>query len=415
MTNSINIICPYCNKVFSLKVQLDDAIHYGQLPFAIVCPECLSEVKGSYGSKGILPKDIYGGDNGSGTVVGYSSSLPVPDHLYLNEDWPKIGLNSVFMNLSIIYGDVAFYGFPSFSSTLINKLFPVKQAPAVLERILPSGNIKAFINAINKEYGKHNSYDFPSTQGECKSFLDKRLAEIYTMLATNKYVDIFFAPFVVPIIESIRHGDPQNLGNLYQQLSGVINLTQWQRNEAYPFITKLVGSFEKIFPVVFLLYMGEFDQPHQALRITTINVEEVNSFYNQGVETLDHIMPFYVGLVNWKQNGDVDCFTNQDAKGISSLSQFSQLPIGGKRDKTSDYPEVTQYFSPAIKTEIRNGIAHNGVQYDAQSQLISYYYKLDDSSVHYDEQLIDVALRCYVLLLHVMEMSHVLNLVNVKK
>ncbi len=415
MTININIKCPYCDKAFSLKMQMDNVVYYGQLPFSIVCPDCYSEITGNYGKKGLLPLNLRGDDDNYGTVIGYSSSLPVPEHLYLNDKWPAVGLSSVYMNLSFIYGDLSIANYGSFVNQVIGILLPVKKAPSVLLNILPSNNLRAFNIAVEKEYGKNHGYSLPSTEGQCKEFFDKRLSELYALLLTNNYADTFFIPHFSIILDKISRGDAKEMGVIYASLSATVNLTEWQRKEAYPFITKMIGVVDKFLPVLFLANVGEFNLPHPSLRITTINANEVNLLYNQGVETLDHILPLYVGLTNWIVNNDVNRFTNPAAKGITSIEQFSQLPLGGKRDKTIDYPEVDNYFSPAVKTEIRNAIAHNGVQYAPQSQLISYYYKVGDPTSHYDEQLIDVALRCYILLLHVMELSHLLNVLRSKK
>ena len=415
MTININIKCPYCGKTFSLKMQMDSVVYHGQLPFSIVCPDCLSELTGNYGKKGLLPLYLSTGDKDYGTIVGYSSSLPVPEHLYLNENWPEVGLSSVFINLSIIYGDLSIKNYGLFINNLVNKLLPIKSAPSVLFNILPSSNLRAFNIAINKEYGKEHCYSLPSTEGQCKGFFDARLSEIYMLLVTDKYADAFFIPHVAILLENINRGNTKDLSDIYTRLTANMNLTEWQRKEAYPFITRMIKDIDKFLPVLFLSHIGEYEVPHPSLRITTINKDELNSFYYQGVETLDHILPLFVGLTNWTVNSDLDCFTNAASKGITGIEQFSKLPLGGKMDKTCDYPEVVNYLGPAVKTEIRNGIAHNGVQYATKDQLVSYFYKVNDPTAHYDEQLIDVALRCYLVLLHVMEMSHLLNVLKNKK
>lgn len=415
MTINLNIKCPYCGKAFSLKMQMDNVVYHGQLPFSIVCPDCLSELTGNYGKKGLLPLNLIGGDDEYGTVVGYSSTLPVPEHLYLNDDWPTVGLSSVFMNLSIVYGDLSLENYSPFVNMVVENLLPVKKALSVLRNILQSSNVRAFNVAINKEYGKAHGYRIPTTEGECKVFFDNRLNDVYKLLVTDRYADVFFIPHIAILLENIKRGSANEFGDIYKSLSAIVNFTDWQRKEAYPFIARMIGEFDKFLPILLLSQIGEYDVAHPTLRITTINKDDVNSFYNQGVETLDHILPLYVGLTNWMMNNDVDCFQNAAAKGISGIEHFSKLPLGGKMDKTLDYPEVAEYLGPAVKTEIRNGIAHNGVQYAPRDQILSYYHKVNDPAIHYDEQLIDVALRCYLLLLHVMEMSHLLNVLKNKK
>jgi len=96
-------------------------------------------------------------------------------------------------------------------------------------------------------------------------------------------------------------------------------------------------------------------------------------------------------------------------KGQNSISDLCKLSMGAKLDKLADYAELQEFIGGCLNGQIRNGIAHNGVSYSYNTQVISYHFDQRNPDLHYDERLIDITFRCYLLLVKVLESVHILS------
>lgn len=101
-------------------------------------------------------------------------------------------------------------------------------------------------------------------------------------------------------------------------------------------------------------------------------------------------------------------------KGINGLSEFAKLPDGLKIEKLSDYGVIEKYLANCFNSHVRNGIAHGNTIFYTDTQMVEYYYKMNDNETHDDFRLIDVAIMTFVNTLHVMEMFVLLNTISKK-
>ena len=98
------IKCPLCGKIYQLKIQLDQNVGIFEWPISFECKDCGEILNFKYGNEGLRPKGIdYKPkvDDEPVTTIGYSSSLPITDEVYMKDLGyaESIVHFSLFMNL----------------------------------------------------------------------------------------------------------------------------------------------------------------------------------------------------------------------------------------------------------------------------------------------------------------------------
>ena len=105
MVQRIYVKCSSCGKLYQLKFQLDQNLKIYEWPISFECIDCGDNLTYKFGKRGFFPKEFMHTPSPQDppiTTIGYSSSLPITDDLYmkdLNYEQSMI-LFSPFMNLS---------------------------------------------------------------------------------------------------------------------------------------------------------------------------------------------------------------------------------------------------------------------------------------------------------------------------
>ena len=97
--------CPICGKLYQIKIQIDQNIGIYEWPINFECLECGENLDYTFSKKGLRPKKSDFQPNPSDapiTTIGYSSSLPISDELYMKDlDYVQsMALSSPYMNLT---------------------------------------------------------------------------------------------------------------------------------------------------------------------------------------------------------------------------------------------------------------------------------------------------------------------------
>ena len=105
MVQRIYVKCPSCGKIYQLKFQLDQNIKIYEWPISFECVDCGDNLTYKYGKRGLFPKEFMympSPQDSPITTIGYSSSLPIIDDLYMKDlDFTQsMALSSLFLSLS---------------------------------------------------------------------------------------------------------------------------------------------------------------------------------------------------------------------------------------------------------------------------------------------------------------------------
>ena len=88
MVQRINVKCPSCGKIYQLKFQIDQNIKIYEWPISFECVDCGDNLTYKLGKSGLSPKEFMHTPSPQDppiTTIGYSSSLPIIDDLYMKD------------------------------------------------------------------------------------------------------------------------------------------------------------------------------------------------------------------------------------------------------------------------------------------------------------------------------------------
>lgn len=86
MVQRIYVKCPSCGKIYQLKLQIDQNIKIYEWPISFECIDCGDNLTYKFGKSGLFPMEFThtpSPQDPSITTIGYSSSLPITDELYM--------------------------------------------------------------------------------------------------------------------------------------------------------------------------------------------------------------------------------------------------------------------------------------------------------------------------------------------
>jgi len=403
--------CEACHAKYKLKVQMDYS--YGQYdwPVAIYCPDCGNIIKCTINKHGLQPESckcdvelqdyVY--------LLGYSAQLPISPGIFYDymKDIETIGTLTPFMALFESAMDIKKH--ESNIQALLDNIFPWR---SFLTRMLPiyiHGNVDAFVNIIKIIFGV--TPEGLNSIRDCELRIFQQLGSVYNNLTSfNRYKQSVAKKRFATLSQFMQNATPEVKNKIKTSVDSGLDTDAWLKTEALVFIAKMVEGIEKIFPAMLYASCGDFTLPHDSpLYIATIDYREANALYQEGAETLDHIIPLIAAIQNEINNGNPDLFQNPLMKGQNSISDLCKLSMGAKLDKLADYAELQEFIGGCLNGQIRNGIAHNGVSYSYNTQVISYHFDQRNPDLHYDERLIDITFRCYLLLVKVLESVHILS------
>ena len=105
MVQRIYVKCPSCGKIYQLKLQIDQNIKIYDWPISFECVDCGDNLTYKFGKSGLFPKEFMHTPSPQDppiTTIGYSSSLPITNELYMKDlDYIRsMASFSPFMSLS---------------------------------------------------------------------------------------------------------------------------------------------------------------------------------------------------------------------------------------------------------------------------------------------------------------------------
>jgi hypothetical protein len=148
------------------------------------------------------------------------------------------------------------------------------------------------------------------------------------------------------------------------------------------FLTNLQKDCLKIYPEIyiaeialrpafFLDLKGDYEKAKTAARISTKDFQSFKDLYKDIIEIFARQLILLAGINNIINRGDSDAFKTVDGGALSSLEKFAGKSLSEK----FKYLDECFYTidKDAIDAGVRNSIAHNNVNYDEVTQLITYY------------------------------------------
>lgn len=411
MTINVPIKCDTCGTNLLLKIQCDDSLNHYDFHLHIYCKACGDEFDCTYSKMhGILPA-IYRGkvEADAKYTVYYSPQLPVPLSSYYCDN--KLHFLPIFQSLSLVYTPQIAIRHAGRIQVILDNVYPYRNILNELIPVMRKGNYNAFQKKMMKVLGINHANRNISSIDECRDVFAKFIEKIHANFATDCY-QICIEKDVANLCQTcIRDKSKADLEDFYQTMDPLIDFSKWTR-DAEDFINKFLMNSDKYYPAIFFLSVGDFNVPHTPdTVIETIDVDEAHNYYKKSFDLLNVILPFTVALCNWQISGDINVFPDYcgSMKGVNDIEMFKNLTDGLKSDKLKDYTLIINYLADCYNTHIRNALAHNNVEFEPETQVCKYYYKMNDNQTYDDFRLIDVCYMTFINVLHILEMYLVIH------
>lgn len=412
MVQRIYVTCPSCGKLYQLKLQLDQNIKIYKWPISFECVDCGDNLTYEYGQQGLLPKGTRHTPTPQDpliTTIGYSSSLPITDDLYMKDlDYKQsMLLFSPFMNLSSqtqLIPLEEIHKYEIFLKKIQDEVLPYKGVLNALLPILRKGNVDAFSRKISNLFNLKQDRSL-STHKDMYDFYFNLLKSVYINIAPQRYLDNHYVRFIKPLEDIINTLNVNNIQSTRIKLntSGVIS--KWYKDEALPYIARSINSIEKILPAMIYASVGISDvTKYGDFKIVTISCDKVMDLYQEGYEVFAHGLKILVGLNNLQKNGDVDMFTNSRLCDIDTITKFASNSAGKMIEFLEEHNSFVEYLDGSMNNKIRNAASHSGgIDYETTTQHIKCHYDATDSNKVYETTLMSVCRHCHILILHLIE------------
>lgn len=148
------------------------------------------------------------------------------------------------------------------------------------------------------------------------------------------------------------------------------------------FLTALQRDCLRIYPRVFdaeipfrpALFLDFFDEDQHDLvagRVSSHDFMELKDLYKDILEIIARQMVLVAGINNLYHRGDFNSFKAIDGGTLSSLQKFSEKTFSEKFKYLDDcwYNLTVTDFNLGL----RNAVAHNNIDYNSDTQIVSYY------------------------------------------
>ena len=172
-------------------------------------------------------------------------------------------------------------------------------------------------------------------------------------------------------------------------------------------------------PALFLDVDRTYVAGTAAMRVSTHNFYECREVFKDMAEILNRQLVLVAGLNNLIKRGDHNVFgkgirITKDGKELapSSLSKYADISLG---NKLLDLDDPWHVIDPlALDNELRNAIAHNKIDYDEVTQVITYYPKLEgmEREKKVQIQLLDFMWRMLLLFREIHRLHHLVKCLN---
>lgn len=412
MVQRIYVKCPSCGKMYQLKLQIDQNIKIYDWPISFECVDCGDNLTYKFGKSGLFPKEFMHTPSPQDppiTTIGYSSSLPIIDDLYMKDlDFTQsMTLSSLFLSLSF---KSPFFSFEEvrkydvFLTRMQQGLLPYKGVLNVLLPILKKGNVKAFSKKMATLFGEKKYKPFDSTLEMYDSYFEL-LKGVYLNIAPQRYLDDWHAGFIKPLEDLINRLTVDEVRDIKVKLDASGLISKWYKDEALPFLAKSIDNIQKIIPAMIYASAGIKDVVENGdLKIATIGCDDVMDMYKEGYEVFAHGLKILVGLNNLRENNNIDVFTNSGLNDVDTITKFAGKAAGKMIEVLEGNGAFMDYMDGSMNNKIRNAASHSGGVYcDPITQHIECHYDATDDSKVYETTLMSVCRLCHVLILHLIE------------
>ena len=173
---------------------------------------------------------------------------------------------------------------------------------------------------------------------------------------------------------------------------------------------KWIVDFEKYMAVI-ILSMGEKNElvDRKSFGISTINFEDMKSFFVNSYELILELITLPIGLNNIILRNHYDNFSEESCyknfKTYFEQSKFNRLKSLVKDEPYSKYLDMNRH--------IRNSIAHYDYKLNKQTQIITFFDKYGENTETIEMYLFDFALLCYENIKVIIYMNELLY--NIRK
>lgn len=412
MVQRIYVECPSCGKIYQLKFQIDQNVKIYEWPISFECVDCGDNLTYKYGPKSFFPKKLMYTPSPQDppiTTIGYSSSLPITDDLYmkdLNYEQSMI-LFSPFMNLSFQIPFISpeeIQKYEMFLKRMQRELLPYRGMLSALLPILKKGNVMAFSKKMSVLFNIKKDRPLGCVQEIYDSYFEL-LKGVYLNIAPQRYLDDYYARFIKPLEDLINKLTVDEVRDIKIKLDASGLLSKWYKDEALPFVAKSIDNIQKILPATIYASAGIKDVVGNGdLKIATIGCDDAMDMYKEGYEVFAHGLKILVGLNNLRENSNIDVFTNSGLSDVDTITKFAQKAAGKMIEVLEGNGAFKDYMDGSMNNKIRNAASHSGgVDYNPITQHIECHYDTKDDNKVYETTLMSVCRFCHVLILHLIE------------
>ncbi len=411
MVQRIYVKCPSCGKIYQLKFQLDQNIKIYEWPISFECVDCGDILIYKYGRRGLFPKEFMYTplpQDPPITTIGYSSSLPITDDVYMKDlDYAQsMILSSQFLNLSFHspFSLEEIRKYAAFLTRMQNGLLPYKGVLNALLPILKRGNVDAFSKKMATFFDEKKYKPLGSAQEMYDSFFEL-LEGVYIHIAPQCYLDGCYTTFIKPLEHLINKMTVDEARNIKAKLDASGLISKWYKDEALPFLAKSIDNIQEIVPAMIYASAGIKDVAGNGdLKIVTIGCDDVMDWYKNGYEVFAHGLKIPVGLSNLYENRNIDVFTSPGLSDVDNITKFAGKAAGKMIEHLKGNDVFMNYLDGSMNNKIRNAASHSGgIYYYVMTQHIECYYDAADDSKVYETTLMSVCRLCHVLILHLIE------------
>lgn len=374
MNTCMTITCSTC------ELDTDCRIGYSNRriqPLQFSCPHCQSQIE--------ITLDISNAPQSNFSFNGCGPSVNQPEKTFdganpfvdLHLDFPVkfgpyvMGLTPWFASLkqlNDVTGDEnkahQLSMFHSGRLNMLNELYPKADE---LKRILN------LYHGANKQLFQKRAADFLREEQQHSTLQQDVNATLYRVIAKT------FHPFIVfeHDIEISQELPKLLLGLNREQLANFIEdiftsgfLISLQRDclRLYP----RVFDFEIPFrPALFLDFFEEEQSSLVAARVSSEDFFSLKDLYKDILELISRQIVLVAGINNIYHRKNFHSFKPIDGGALSSLQKFSEKTLSEKLKYLDD--SWYNLSSNDLNLGLRNAIAHNNINYDSQTQIITYY------------------------------------------
>lgn len=403
--------CPSCEKLYQLKIQLDRNIRIFEWPINFECVNCGDHLTYTYSPRGLYPKEFKympSPQDPPITTIGYSSSLPITDDVYMKDlDYVQsMVFSSQFLTLSLHspFSVDEIHKYDQFITRMQDGMLLYRGVLKALLPILKKGKVDAFSKKMATLFNEKKYRQLGSAQEMYDAYFEL-LKGVYMHIAPNRYLEECHTQFIKPLEDLIDNSTVDEVRNLKAKLDASGLISVWYKDEALPYLANAISNIQKIVPSMIYASAGIKDVADNGdLKIVTIGCEDATNLYKEGYEVFAHGLKILVGLNNLRECGDVDEFINPVLGYVDTITKFADISVGKMVEHLEGDVTFMDYLDGSMNNKIRNAASHGGgIHYDAQTQHMECHYDATDHSKVYNTTLMSVCRLCHVLILHLLE------------